>query len=63
LSKDLKEQWIEDNVERQTAEARQQLEIAEAAVQQEQEDMRKAENVGLKNREPEKTFQQMMVAI
>jgi len=63
LSKDLKEQWIEDNVERQTAEARQQLEDAEAAVQQEQEDMRKAENVGLKNREPKKTFQPMMVAI
>jgi hypothetical protein len=39
------------------------LEDTEAAVQQEQDDGRKAENARLTNREPEKPFQGMMVAI
>ena len=58
-----KETWIEAYVERETAGARAQVEDAGAAVEQEQEDTRKAENVGFTNGEPEKTFQEMMVAI
>jgi len=63
LSNEEKEKWIEDYVERETTGARKRVEDAEAAVQQEQEDMMNAENAGLKNREPEETFQGMMVAI
>jgi len=68
LSNQDKEKWIEDYFERVTAAARKRVEDAEAAVQQAQEDTRKAENVGLTNGEPEKTFpektfQEMMVAI
>jgi len=58
-----KEKWIEDYVERETAGARKRVEDAEAAVQQEQKDTRYTENVGLTNGDPEKTFQEMMVAI
>ena len=63
LSNHDKAKWIEDYVDRETAGARMPVEDAEAAVQQEQEDTRKAENVGLTDREPEKTFQEIMVAI
>jgi len=58
-----KAKWFEDYVEKETAGARKRVEDAEAAVQKEQEDIRKAENVGLTNSEPEKTFEEMMVAI
>jgi len=58
-----KEKWIEDYVERETTGARERVEDAETAVQQKQEDTRKAETVGLTNAHPEKTFQEMMVAI
>jgi len=57
------ETWIDDSVERGTAGARMRVEDAEEAVQQKQEDMKNVENVGLTNREPEKTFQEVMVAI
>jgi len=68
LSNQDKEKWIEDYFESVTTAARKRVEDAEAAVQQAQEDTRKAENVGLTNGEPEKTFpektfQEMMVAI
>jgi len=63
LSDEEKEQWIEDYVERETAGARKRVEDAEAAVQQEQDDMMHAEIAGLTSREPEKTFEQMLVAI
>jgi len=63
LSNEDKEKWIEDFVERETAGARKQVEDAEAAVRQEQEDIRKAENVGLTNGEPEKIFPEIKVAI
>jgi len=63
LSNEEKEKWIEDYVERETAGARKRAEDTQAAVQQEQEDMKNAENTGLMNREPEKTFQELMVAI
>jgi len=63
LSNEEKEKWIEDYVERETAGARKQVEDAEAAVQQEQDDMTHAEIAGLTSREPEKTFEEMLVAI
>jgi len=62
LSNEEREKWIEDYVERQTAGARKRVEDAEAAVQQEQDDMPHAEIAGLTSREREKTFQEMLVA-
>jgi len=58
-----KEKWIQDYVERETAGARKRVEDAEAAVQQEQDDMTQAEIAGLASRAPEKTFEVMLVAI
>jgi len=63
LSNAEKEKWIEDYVQRETAGARKRVEDAEAAVQQEQDDMTHAEITGLTPREPEKTFEEMMAAI
>jgi len=63
LSNEEKELWINDYVERETAVATTQVEDPDAAVQQEQQDRINAENSGLINWEPGKTFQQMMVAI
>ena len=63
LSTEEKEKWIEDYVERETAGARKRVEDAEAAVQQEQDHMTHAEIAGLTSRDPEKTFQGMLVGI
>jgi len=63
LNNEEKEKWIQDYLERETAGARKQVEDAEAAVQQEQDDMPHAEIAGLTSREPEKTFEDMLVAI
>jgi len=63
LSNEEKQKWIEDYVERETAGARKRVEDAEAAVQQEQDDMTHAEIMGLTSRESEKTFEEMLVAI
>jgi len=63
LSNEEKETSIEDCVERETAGARMRVEDREAAVQEEQDDMRHAEIAGLTYREPEKTFEGMLVAI
>ena len=63
LSNEEKEKWIDDSVERETAGARKRVEDTEAAVQQEQDDMTHAEIAGLTTREPEKTFEEMLVAI
>jgi len=63
LSNEEKQKWIEDYVERETAGARKRVDDAEAAVQQEQDDMTHAEIAGLTPREPEKTFEEMMAAI
>jgi len=63
LSNVEKHKCIEDYVEGETAGARNRVENAGAAVQRQQEDTRKAENVGLMNREAEMTFQELMVAI
>ena len=43
LSNEEKEKWIDDYVERETPRARKRVEDAEAAVQQEQDDMTHAE--------------------
>jgi len=50
-------------VERETAGARKRVEDAEAAVQQEQDDVTQAEIGGWTSREPEKMFEEMRVAI
>jgi hypothetical protein len=63
LSNEEKEKWIEDFVERETAGARKRVEDAEAAVQQEQDDMTQAEIAGFTSREPQKTYEEMLVAI
>jgi len=63
LSNEEKEKWVEDYVERETAGARKRVEDAEAAVQQEQDDMTHAEIAGLTSSEPETTFEEMLVAI
>ena len=57
------EKWIEDYVERETAAARKRVQDTEAAVKQEQDDMTHAELAGLMSRKPEKTFDEMLVAI
>jgi hypothetical protein len=54
--------WIEDYVERKTAGARNQVEDAEALVQQGQEDIPYVEIVGLRSREPERRFEEMVAA-
>jgi hypothetical protein len=54
---------IEEYVERVSAGATKGVENAEAAVLQQQEDMRKAWNFGLTSREPTKTFQLMTIAM
>ena len=63
LSNNAKKKWIEDYAERETAAARQQVEDAETAIKQEQDDMRYAENMGLTTTKPETTFEEMLNAI
>jgi len=63
LNNEEKEKWIDDYVERETAVARKRVEEAEAAVEQEQDDTKHAEIAGLRYRQPEKTFEEMLVAI
>jgi hypothetical protein len=63
LSNEENEKWIEDYVERETAGASKRVEDAEARVQQEQDDMTQADIAGLTFRVPEKTFEEMLVAI
>jgi len=63
LSNEEIEKSIEDYGERETAGARQRVEDAEAAVQQEQGHMVHTEIAGLTSREPEQTCVEMMAAI
>jgi len=63
LSNEEKEKWIENYVQRETAGARRRVEDAEAAVQQEQDDMTHAEMTGSTSRVPEMTFEEMLVAM
>jgi len=58
-----KEQWMKHYVVRETPIARKRVEDSEAAVQQEQEDMKHAEIVVLRNQDPKNNFEVMMVAI
>jgi len=51
LNNSAKDKWIEDYVERGTTGTRKQVGDAEAAVQQEQEDMKHTEVAGMTNRE------------
>jgi len=51
-SNEEKVKWIENYVESETTGARKRVEDTEEAVQQEQEDMKTAENTQLTNREP-----------
>jgi len=63
LSNEEIDKWIQDYVERETARARKRVEDAEAAVQQEQDDMTHTEIAGLMSRQREETFEEMLVAI
>jgi len=49
----VKQQWIENYIERETAVVGQRVDDAEAAIRQQQEDMGTAENTGIRTREPE----------
>jgi hypothetical protein len=63
LSNEEKEIWIEDHVAREIAGARKRVDNAEAAVQQEQDDMTHGEIARLISIVPKRTFKQMLVAI
>jgi hypothetical protein len=63
LSNQEKEKCIADNVVREAAGAGKRFKDTEVAVQQEQDDMMHAEIMGLTSREPEKTLEEMLVAI
>jgi len=63
LSNEETEQWIEDDVERETAVARKRVEDAETAIKQKQDDMSNVDKAGLTTKGPEKTFEEMLNAI
>jgi len=63
FSNEEQEKWIEYYIERETAGARKRVEDTEAAVQQEQEDIRNVEFAGLTNTESEITSAVMIGAI
>jgi hypothetical protein len=63
FSNEEQEKRIEHYEERETAGAIKRVEDAEAAVQQAQDKMPHGEIAGLTSREPEKTFEEMLVAI
>jgi len=63
FSNEEKAKWIADHGERETTGARNRVEDAEAAVQQEQDYMTHGEIAGLTTREPEKTFEDMLDAM
>ena len=50
-------------MQRETAAARKRVEDAKAAIKQEQEEMRTAENAGLTTTKPERLFEEMLNAI
>jgi hypothetical protein len=63
FSNEEKKKWFEDYNGKGSTGARKRVEDTEATVQQEQEDMKNPGNAVLKNREPEKTFWEMMLAM
>jgi hypothetical protein len=63
LRNEEKEKCIQDYVETQTAGARGRVEDSEAAVHQDQDDMTHTEMEQLMTQEPQKNFEEMLVAI
>jgi len=63
LSNEEIEKWIEDYVERETAEGRQRVQDAEIAIMQWLRDMNTAESMGTTTRQPETMFKEMLNAI
>jgi len=63
ISNKEKAKWIEDYVEREPSVAGKQVEDAETAIQQQQDDMRNAEKARLTTTKPETTFVEMSNAI
>jgi hypothetical protein len=63
LSSEKKEKWIEHQVERQTAGARQPAEARDEAIRQEQEVTETSEIWRLTTREHERLFYEMLIAI
>lgn len=63
LRNEEKEIWIADEIERETAVARQRVEDAVAVIREEQEDTQPADTTGLTTMEPQKMYHEMMVAI
>jgi len=57
------DEWVEDYVERETTGARKLVEDAGAADQHVHDDMTHTQITGSTSRAPEKTFQEMLVAI
>jgi len=60
LSNKVKEKWIEDFVDGETAVARKGVQDAETAIMQEQEQMRNVENALSTTTKPERTFKEML---
>jgi hypothetical protein len=58
-----KEKWIKDEVEWETAGARQRVKDPEATNRQQKEDMERAENSGLTASEPEEMFHEIIVPV
>jgi hypothetical protein len=63
LSNEEKDKSIEDYIEKETSGARNRVEEAEAAVQQELDNMKHAEITRLMSREPEKRFRQKQMKL
>jgi len=63
LSNVEKEKWIEEYVNQETAVAKKQVEDSETPIQQEQDDMRSADIVGLTARKSEETYEGLLNAI
>ena len=63
LSNEAKEQWIDHDMERESAVATMAVEDAETAINQKQEDHKNTENAGSTSRKPAKSFQGMFHAI
>ena len=63
LSNEVKEKWIEDHVDRETAVARKRVQDTETAIMQDQEHMRNVEKAQSTTTKPETTFEEMLNAI
>jgi len=63
IRNDVKEKWIQNYVERETALLRKRVQDAEIVIMQELKDMTTAESAGATTRNPETTFAEMLNAI